>query len=257
MITSFDVANLTAVAAASFFLGYVTYWALIVHRALGIKVYRNRALGIALISSILASTEIATTFDAYVNYKNAIAAVGNGGFGLFFVFLLLLFYCVDSSVLSARRTDPLSRDTLHWSKLRLFLWIPTAIVSVIVIPIDIYSVVSSSNPTTAPPSLFALFFAAIFIPIISAVVLLPVAARRAGDSALRMHLKWFGLFAASYFVSNILSNTLDPSIGLFVDHLGLVFGGYCLYRSVLSLVPSTPLPKIKIESSTLKMKIKR
>jgi hypothetical protein len=252
MINSFDIANLITAAAASSFLGYVSYWALIVRRALGIRVYRKQALGIASIALILASTEIATTFDAYIFYKNATAAVGNGGFGLFFVFLLLLFYCVDSSVLTARRTDPLSRDTLHWSKLRLFLWIPTAIVAAIVIPIDIYSAVLSSNPIPAPASLFTLLFPAIFIPIVSAVILLPLVARRAGDFALRMQLKWFGVFAASYFVTNIVSNTLDPTIGLYVDHLGLIFSGYCLYRSVLSLVPTTPFPKINIETSALK-----
>jgi hypothetical protein len=237
MIANFDVLNISAVAAVALILGYTAFWAVRVRGALAVPAYRKQAMGIVLIVSVLDMTLIGVTVSAYVVYGNAQGAIGNGAFGLFFVLLLTIFYWVDSSVTAARRSDPLSRDILRWSRLRILLWIAIIPASAIVIPVNILTAGVAS--TGSPPSWTAPFLIlGIFGPPISGAVMLPLAARRAGDPAFRLHLRWFGLFALAFLVGDLLTNLQpDPVVALFSSYVASLVEAYCLYRSVLSLTP--------------------
>jgi hypothetical protein len=236
VISSFDVLNIVAVAVVASVLGYTALWAVRVRGALAVPAYRSQAMGIALIASVLDLALVGGTVSAYLVFGNGEDAVGNGAFGLFFVLLLTIFYLVDSSVMTARRSDPLSRDTFHWSKLRKILWIAIIPASVIVIPFD---VLNAGAAVLGPPPAWAAIFLVpgIFIPPISGAVMLPLAGRRAGDPALRRHLTWFGFFAVSFLAGNLLMNLTDPVFGLFSSYVASLAQAYFLYRSVLSLTP--------------------
>jgi hypothetical protein len=240
MTSAFDVLNLLGITIVSVALGYTAFWAFNVRKALAIRVYRHQALGIALIASTYALSLIVNTVSAYVVYGDPLFAVGQGGYGLFFVFLVMLFYWIDSSVIASRRSDPLGREILRWSKLRIALWIGTLPAALIVIPVDLYVLIFQGGNFggSAPGSLGIVLILGIFIPPISGAVLLPIMLRRTVDSTLRRQLKWFGLFAAVFLVVNLfLGNQPDRVLGLFYTYLGSLIGAFCLYRSVLSLTP--------------------
>ncbi len=163
---------------------------------------------------------------------------------MFFVFLVMLFYWIDASVIAAKRSDPLGREILHWSRLRIALWIGTLPAALLVIPFNLYFLIfHGGNFTTPPPAtLGIILFPGIFIPPVSGAVLLPIILRRTVDLTLRRQLKWFGLFAAVFLVVNLfLGNQPDKVQALFYGYLGSVVGAYCLYRSVLSLTPLKPV----------------
>ncbi len=224
-------------------LGYAAFWGLNVRRALAIQVYRNQALGIALIAFVLGLYYVGATASAYIVYGNPLDAVGNGAFGLFFVFLVTFFYWIDASALAFRRSDPRSRDPFRWSKLRIALWIGVLPAPAVVIPFDILNPLSNVN---APPPVSGLtlvlwifiLFLGIFVPLISGAVILPMIARRTIDPLLRGHLRWFAYFALAYLViADLLGNLPMGGWALFFGYVGSSVGAYCLYRSVLFLAP--------------------
>lgn len=253
-----DILNVSAVAASSLILMFVVFWALTVRRALVVRVYRSEALGTALISIFLAFTNIVNTVVAYLYGGGPFWAIGEGAFGFFFIFLLVLFFWVDSSVRAVRRSDPLARDTFHWSRLRVVLWVfslPGQILVVVVSVVGAIALGPAAEATSSPPStgwigalLTVLLFGAIFIPIISAVVMLPIIARRTADKTFRAQLIWFGAFAIAYLlIVNILGEVSGFPSGwydLFFGYIGLVVCAYCLYRSVSSLTPTYRPPLV-------------
>jgi hypothetical protein len=244
MISLFDVLNLFGITLVSTVLGYTTFWALSIRKVLAIRAYRHQALGIALISLTLALDLISNTVSAYLIYNDPGAAIGQGGFGFFFVFLVVLFYWIDSSVVAAKRSDPLGRDFLHWSKLRVIFWIGTLPTAILVTSFDIYSLVSMGGRVTGGPPGWAVFLLipGIFIPPITGIVLLPFVRRRTPDPTLKKHLKWFGLFALAYLILTFPGNQPDVVMALFYTYLGSIISAYCLYRSVLSLTPTESRP---------------
>jgi len=240
MSSVFDVANILAVTAVTVGLGYATFWALNVRKALVIRVYSRQALGIALLASILGLWTIAFTASAYLVYGNPLDALGNGGFGLFFPFLAALLYWIDASVLAVRRSDPLSRNILHWGKVRWPLWAGTLPALVVAVPVNIYAVITNGgNAGTAPPWAAVILIPGIFIPVISGAVVLPIISRWTRDPMLRNHLRWFAVFAVVFLLSLLLGNGPGSNelSGLAVTYVGLFACAYCLYRSALALTP--------------------
>lgn len=252
-----DILNIAGVVVSSAILAYVGFWALRVRRALLVRVYRSEALGTALIVIFLALTEIVGTTAAYLYGGGAFGVfngAASGGFGLFFAFLLVLFFWVDSSVRAVKRSDPRARDTFHWSKLRIVLWafsLPGQILIYAVTAFGLITLGVAATSTGSAPSggliglvLEVILTGAIAIPIASAAVMLPIIARRTADMTFRSQLLWFGAFGISYL---IICNQLGQTIGLFPSqwynlffgYLGLAVCGYCLYRSVSSLVPGS------------------
>jgi hypothetical protein len=220
---------LVLVGPLTFIFLFPAYWAFDIRRALAVRLYRNQALGIALVS--VGFFVFGIVVSTLVTYDLA---------------LLIIFYWLDSSVLAARRSDPLLRDTLHWTRLRIVVWalvliglgVSTAFVlingDITYIPSDVVGMNLATLPDFAVP--------------LVALVLLPLVARRSKDHALRRHISWFGVFAVLQFAA-ILGATVLGGASYFV---GFAFGGYCLFRSARALVPlnrfslvelSSPMPK--------------
>jgi len=225
---------------------YSVYWALDLRRLLSAPLYRNQALGAGLVSTAFASLNCAI----YGGQNTSL--VGNLQLIVIGYTFLITFYWVDSSVLAARKTDPLYRDTLHWRKVRLAVW-PVIFVTALALPG--LSIVYPSSLLQGEGVTW-LFVILVFTPIIGAfgsgLILLPIAGRRSRDEALRKNLEWFGLFGASFILFAIL-NILSPGesepgggLAFFFLVLAFVAGSYCLYRSTKSLAPLNRLPSKKL-----------
>lgn len=214
-------------------LAYVIYWALEIRHALFVKLYRNQALGVALVA-------VAIVLSAYGGIPPSFplpASVEDvSSVAVFFAFILL-FYWVDISLRAARRSDPLLRDTLHWSQVRKVLWpLYLGILAILAV----WIVLNLGN--------FLLFLAPPLILVASGLLYLPTAARRSKDPVLRRHFVWFGLFFIGFFLAGFgeLGNFPFDVGGDLLVIAGLLLSGYFLYRSARSLVP---LNKIEAHAS--------
>ncbi len=213
-------------------LGYAAYWALTIRHALGVRLYRNQALGIGLVAA--ASALLALLFGATIGGNEAVIDLQAFEF-------LFLFYWIDASVLAARRSDPIMRDDYHWSRLRGPLW--------------------GANLATFALNFFAHLPVQIILTLVVGVVMLPTAAHRSGDAIFRRHLRWFGFYVvlqiiafAGILLPYILTgsptsgstNITYVAIGIFVP--GAWGGAYCLYRSARSLAPLNKISPVEFTS---------
>jgi hypothetical protein len=254
----------TVVAFASFPLfGYAAYWSFGIRRALSVPLYRRQAFGIGLIAAN----------EAIVDPLNH--ALG-GGLGDVYVPVFLLiqsyllviwFYWIDASVLAGRRSDPLLRDTIHWSRLRRLLW--PLILVLVAIPVGTalyFQLVTGSLPefvidwaslqvVSSSPSQLALdFFGYSYQAIIwvFAAAALVLTALRSKDMRLRRQLEWFGAYSlisifvytvgnTNFFVHGTLESVLFGS--------SILAQAYFIYRAARSLAPVGHLPAIDPESA--------
>ena len=246
MVSSLDAFSYATFVITDAIFAYSAFWALNIRKALFVQLYRNQALGIVLVALSFAAIELAQVLDFTERVLNPVFF-----FPILYLAFATTFYWVDTSISSARRSDPLLRNTVRWRSLRKILW------PLIVIPVVFISaagVTSGREPTPTnqvSPLIIILFFFTflpLFLPAISGVFFLPIAARRSGDKALRRQLRWFGLFAV--FALGVVS--LAPNFGsatstsyaqTLVLLIGFSGGGYALYRSAKSLVPLNKLPQ--------------
>ena len=226
LINQYGNADLAFWAGGIFWAGfalaflYPAYWALVIREALTLRLYRNQALGMGLLGAWVAIV--------FLRPLEVILSLS-----------VLLFYWIDASILAARRSDPLLRDTLRWSKLRWVFWI---LVVGLLVP-EMVDIVISGNffGNTLTKDIFGTLvkipFGLIFV---SGAPLLVLVSRRSGDITLKTHMKWFG-----YFVLAILAAGLSQNAGqLTVTFVLFVAGAYFLYRSARSLAP---LNRLKLE----------
>ena len=199
---------------------YAAYWALNIRHALAVNVYRKQALGIGLVAiscAILGFGQVLPIVN--ISFLE--------GFGPGFLVLLVLFYWIDASMISARRSDPLLRDSLHWSKLRIVLWI--LIVALMLIGVILLIPKGTPSGLLLGPLFLVALGLLILVPL-SGALSLSVALRRSKDIAFRRHLKWFAVFAVLFFF-------VFP-LGANIASYALIFAaGYSLYRSARSLAP--------------------
>ncbi len=103
---------------------------------------------------------------------------------------------------------------------------------------------------TSPTGFLAIFvYARVSVPLITGATILSVVGLRSKkDPVLRKHLLWFGLFAAFLLTFPVVLSNLfaDPLQTLLTQDLGVVFGGYCLYKSARSLVPLNRLSPFEV-----------
>jgi cell division protein FtsW (lipid II flippase) len=160
---------------------------------------------------------------------------------------LAVFYFVDASTVAARRSDPLLRDTLRWSRVRKYLW--ALVVALAVVSLFANLAFSSSvKYSTFEGVLFSqsVYFVAIGL----GVAALPLSALRSRDLTLRRHYRWFGMslvflllfvivvgpapapdfFGGTGFSSFVIADFEAAFVSMFL-------AAYCLYRSSRSLVP--------------------
>ncbi len=207
---------------------YAAYWAFTIRRFLVHRLYRRQAswvtgMGIYFValSSFLAFAIFYSLNTLYVNVLGGVL-IGSG--------FVVIFAWMDSTIRVARLSDPLSRDTLRWSKLRYFLGLVTvggAIGSV-------FTAINSGFSQVAPFG-GALFFGALA---------LLISARRSGDITLKKHLIWTGLCTFFlWFASQVempLSNIqllAQLNLSEVITYAFVAAGAYSLYRSAKSLVP--------------------
>ena len=227
-------------------LAYASYWGLSIRRALALPLYRNQALGMGLVSA---------TFGLLI--LTVFAPLSNGqSFAWILIPLVsaVTFYWADASVLASRRTDPLLRDTLHWKRVRIGLWIGLSVLIMVYYAAVIYDFATG----VFSPFLYVDPFILI-IAFVSAIVTLPIVSRRSKDTSLRRHLKWFALFGVCILVGFLVGDVVislvffggnAPLIIAFAPQsAGITIGAYCLYRSAKSLVP---LNRISLEEVTTK-----
>jgi hypothetical protein len=239
MSSSVDILTVAVAAFTLFIISYAAFWALSIRHALQLKLYRNHALGVAIVAIGFAVLDIENVLvDA------SVLVVPTLFLTLFSIFIVM-FYWIDSAVLSARRADPLLRDTARWRNLRKPLWI-------VIVALVVFAVGSS---VAGYPGYGGVFIIPFVLVGISGALIVPLATRRSRDLTFNKHMKWFGAFAAIaiawVFLSFIdtsqamnpttLLNSAATTTGIFladlVDIICLSAAGYCLYKSARSLVP--------------------
>jgi hypothetical protein len=233
-----QILNVLAVITPVLVFGYAAYWALSIRKALHVRLYRNQALGIGLVA-------IAFVWDLIP----APPVITNTWVGVVSTYatLLLFFYWTDASILASRRSDPLLRDTLSWSKFRVPVWIAFlatgGVISVVSAyanatgNVALFNEISTGYVVTSIPGI--IYGITWLIPLSIGAIYLPAIALRTKDPTLKRHYEWFGLFAIALAIAGgILGFLTFPAIeGDLLFLVEFVLMGYFLYRSARSLVP--------------------
>ncbi len=238
--------NGSVVAAVAFFVitvpiySYAAYWAFGVRHALAVRLYRRQAFGIGVIVLAIWSTNGIFALSGIVSLQifSALSTL------TWYFLLLALFYWIDASVLASRRSDPLLRDTFHWSKLRIPLWIVDLFAAATALSVLVYSEITGNVPllnqvaagTSNNANLNFVYALPLVLAVVCGIIFLSATAVRAKwDRPLRRHFAWFAVFLVFLFgtVGNL---PIGPLI--------LLCAGFALYRSAKSLVP---LNRISLE----------
>lgn len=218
---------------------YSAYWAFIIMRALQQGLYKKQALWVGGMAIYFVALSTFLTFALTFNV-NFLPINILGGLLISSGFIVI-FLWIDSTIRVARRSDPLSRDALRWSKLR-YLWAFITTGGAI----GALATSITTGFSTAAPFGGALFFGAIA---------LIISARRSGDPTLRRHLKWtafciFMLWLGSQAEQPLSRAFADNNLVQAVTFALVAMGAYGLYRSARSLVPMGHIPRIDSLPST-------
>jgi hypothetical protein len=210
-------------------LAYTTYLSFTIRRALSVGEYRKQALGVGLI----ALAWILLLLNYGVQAVTGSWAIFSLGFGLV---MMTLFYWVDSSVLAARRTDPLVRDTLQWAKIRYVLWALTVAATLVAASLAYYyQATTGTEPLFMFNGQYGLGYMPSWFVLAAGVISLPVSASRAKDKLLRRNIGWLGVFVILIQIVGVEpSSVANSQFGIFGV---LLVASLCLYQSARSLVP--------------------
>lgn len=237
---------------------YAAYWALSIRNALAVPLYKRQALGIGFVTLALWGTLV-----AFVILPSTLPSplVAFESFLAFYFVFIVLFYWIDASVLASRRSDPLLRDTLYWSRIRIPLWV--VIIVTTLIPFSLLGYIGITSDTTIFNQLNAGTFGGpaissalvviidfpIVIPVLGFVYLPIIAIRSKWDRSLRRHFVWFAAapIALMWIFFGPLSGT-NSFAGNVSNGLVLVIAGYALYRSARSLAPINRLQAVESET---------
>lgn len=213
---------------------YAAYWAFGVRNSLAVPMYRRQALSVGLLTLTIWLTSYAfIILEDSPNLQFAYPFL----FITFAIVLLAYFYFTDITMKTSRRSDPLLRDTLYWSKLRIPLWIIVGFTMGSIIGLAAFTVITSNTALLNDfvsgdfqnPVINFINNYLTFVPFVGVIVLPVVAYRAKWDRALRRHFFWLAL-ATAFLLIEI---DVDPP-GFIILFLAL---GYFLYRSVRSLAP--------------------
>ena len=152
---------------------------------------------------------------------------------IWFAILIGFYYYIDASIMATRPTDPLFRDTLHWTRVRLAFWvydIGAAIVFPIAAAVNSYEYANGGVPALLQAGI------PLLIVIFSGAVVLPIAIGRSKDKVLKRQLTWFAVYMI-WIVFLAVGGILIPNAPVVVDLVIFLAGAYPLYRSATSLVP--------------------
>jgi hypothetical protein len=243
MLGNFDLVNVAVSVLILAILTYTAYKAISIWRATSVGPLRFQAIGIGLVATAFAFFLLNQVAYYYIPISYTAQCTqctpgsgGPAGLPLMLLVLLLLFYEVDSSVLAGRRFDPLHRDTLHWSRVRIVLWPLIAGLGMIIAVENVVNQMWRGFAPGTPPFWIPAAFVSIGGPLILGLVMLPLTAWRAKDPAVRIQLAWFGLFAILFFLGLLsLPVPLDSGTVLLVFCAFFLSSTFCLLMSVRSL----------------------
>jgi hypothetical protein len=222
---------------------YAGFWAFSIRRALAVRLYRRQAFGVGFVVLALFSTFSVFVLIPGTSSVQVASLLTNSSF--YFLFFVM-FYWLDTSVLATRRSDPLLRDTLHWSRIRIPLWTANGITwgtvlflvgySEITGNVSILNQLNTGNINNLVLGIEYNFPSAVLI---CGVILLPALALRSKwDRTLQRHFLWFAPTYAGllflFFLSSFLPTGFAGSVLTVVIFVAM---GYTLYRSAKSLVP--------------------
>jgi hypothetical protein len=222
---------------------YGVYWGLDVRQGLAVRLYRDQALGVSLVSLGIFSVFVVNIFSTMV-FPDVPALASSTSFQTrFYLWILLTMFWIDTSMRASRDMDPLSRDSLHWSKVRYNVWglnfLGIAVFALYLAATGNYALLDNT-PSNAPQAVIGFVVnMPLFATFISGVIALPIGAIRSKDRSFRGQLLWFSLSLLSFFVFSVLAADAPDGSALQNGYYGLGFLllGYCLYRSAHSLVP--------------------
>jgi hypothetical protein len=211
---------------------YAMYWSFDIRHGLSSKIYRNQALGMALIALVLALFDFLVFMDGLDLNPVLNVTLGRGiiGTSLGTLVVVVLAYWIDVSIRATQRSDPLLRDPLQWKYVRWILWGM----------VFVFEIVSEALILLLPNSAItqSIVFAhgggaTILMAIFCGIVYIPLSLRISPDKSARAHFEWFVLFLASIFIGFfVIGGLTRAEIGL---GLAILFGSYCLYRSARAL----------------------
>jgi hypothetical protein len=235
MLSTLDIVTYIVFAGFAVAYGYVAYTAIATRRALSNRVYRNQALGLAVFALLLVEWALATVLGSvtfpgmeFTGIADAIQLLA-----IWFAILIGFYYYVDASIMATRPTDPLFRDTFHWTRLRLAFWvydIGAAIVFSAAAAVNIYNY---ENGGILP---FLQAGVPLLIVIFCGAVVLPIAIRRSKDKVLKRQLTWFAAYMI-WLGLLVVGGSFLPTLPEVVTLAVFLAGAYPLYRSASSLVP--------------------
>ncbi|MDA4112332.1 MAG: hypothetical protein OK439_07305 [Thaumarchaeota archaeon] len=225
----FLVNFVTTIFGTGVFL-FGAYRAIRIGRVLVSRVFRNRAYWIAalMISGAISSSSI---FFPVIN--NPIYNLLS--FLPFFAVLVIILAFVDSTIFAAAELDFFHRDSLHWSKSR----IPLYIILISALLISIPGIVFYSNSsfwqtvTTISVGLGAT------IVLAYSVMALIVSARRTFDKTMKRFVKLLGASLGCFVFGLLVSfvNSTSLPYVLVSDAFTNVISIVILYQAVMSLSP--------------------
>jgi hypothetical protein len=175
--------------------------------------------------------------------------------------VIVAFFWIDSSILVGRRSDPLLRDTIRWSRLRYLPWALMLGGEALVIGYVISQAVRGTFGLSGsvPPLIFASLGVALVTPFLSTAVAVPLTASRSRDPIFRKHLRWLGLvmFALALLAVQVLVPIANGSavgaVQVFrawldtpqlnvLSFATILVATFAFFKGARSLAPTSTLP---------------
>jgi hypothetical protein len=256
---SSDAALIVAVVlaedvVAALVFGVAAYWAFSIRRVVNNKYLRSQCVWLGTVSVGLIpvlptpySSNLSVTLYTDILFLSLLP--------------LLILAWIDSTVRIDRRSDPLLRDALGWSRLRIGVWIMTVLF--VVLP---YIFLRGEIAGTVPAVLQTFASIAPYLPaLIAGAPALLISARRSKNSVRRENVKWLGLFALFVLLSifavvfaSIGVTAIPPGFFYFLAFKGIyilayvafeflvIVAAYCLYRCAKSLAPLNRASEVEV-----------
>lgn len=235
MLSTPDIVTYLVLVVFAAVYGYVAYTAIAIRRALSNRVYRIQALGLAVFASLIVEFAFAGVLGTVTFAGITLTGIADALqlLAIWFAILVGFYYFIDASIMATRPTDPLFRDTLHWTRVRLAFWaydIGAAIVFPVAAAFNRYNYANGGIPDFLQAGI------PVLIVIVSGALVLPIAIRRSKDKVLRRQLTWFAVYMM-WLVLVVVGGALLPNAPDVVTLAILLAFAYPLYRSATSLVP--------------------
>jgi hypothetical protein len=234
---------------------YAAYRALIIRKVIAVRLYRRQSLWVGISGFYWAFFTLGLGLAAALYSQNpafvsANTVIAYSIFVALYVALIVSFLWIDSTIRVARRSDPLLRDAIYWSKLRIFLWAVIFVGMALGLIFRAPLVVSSSggNPVTEIISFYDANVIAFWIVGFASLAALIVSGLRSKDVSLRRQILALGVYVVALIFQGIPSIIVGDlhlvESGVLVAILAVVaylINSVALVRTARSLAPLNKL----------------